>query len=270
MSRSVQSVQSAQWASKLGLGLSLLLFVFGLGLYFHVPLAQDQWIWPKKTGALGFSFLGAWFAGGVAPLIWSGLFRKYSPLRALSFAGLIATGGSAGFLYSKHAILGNERYLPFSIIFLIGFIGIIYVFIKSKRGSLPGDNPVSPVIRWAFLAFSILLFYFGLQLILNKPFVFPIPLSNDMQDIYGWFFLGSFAYFLYGAWKPSRFNAIGPMLSFLVYDLLLIPPYLNYAMTVPADYRVSLILYLSVLFASALFCIYYLFFDARTKLFKQT
>src|SRR5665647_599769 len=167
-------MKSNKLASKIGFILSVLLSIFALGLYFHYPSAQDQWIWPVKTSPLGFSFVGAWFAGGVAPLIYSGLFRQLSPLRALAFAGLVSTGGSAYFLYSKSDIVGNERYLPFSILFALGFLGIIYVFIKGNRGYLRDDNSVSSVIRWAFLLFSILLLLFGLGLVLNKPNIFPI------------------------------------------------------------------------------------------------
>jgi hypothetical protein len=255
-------------APKIGFILSVLLFIFALGLYFHYQSAQEQWIWPKKTSALGFSFVGAWFAGGVAPLIYSGLFRQLSPLRGLALAGLVSTGGSAYFLYSKQDIIGNDRYLPFSILFALAFLGIIYVFIKSNRGYLRDDNSVSPVIRWAFLLFSILLFFFGLGLVLNKPHIFPLALAPDMQDIYGWFFLGSCAYFFYGFLKPSRYNVTGPMLSFLVYDLLLIPPYLQYTADVPPELQTSLTIYLSVLFVSALFSFYYLFFDYRTRMFR--
>lgn len=183
-------MQQSKLASRLGFTLCVILFIFALGFYFHVPQAQEQWIWPKKTSALGFSFIGAWFTGGVAPLIWSGLTRQYSPLRALSFAGLIATAGTAGLLYAKHDIAGNERYFPFFVIFAAAFIGSVYVFIKSNRGSIPGDNKVSPLIRWVFLAFSLLLFFFGIGLVLNKLDIFPIALSPDMQDVCGWFFLG--------------------------------------------------------------------------------
>jgi hypothetical protein len=261
-------MSSNKLAPKIGFIISILLFIFALGLYFHFPSAQEQWIWPVKTSALGFSFVGAWFAGGVSPLIYSGLFRQLSPLRALAFAGLVSTGGSAYFLYSKHDIVGNERYLPFSILFALGFLVIIYIFIKSNRGYLRDDNSVSTVIRWAFLLFSILLFLSGLGLVQNRPNIFPIALAPDMQDIYGWFFLGSAAYFFYGFLKPSRYNVTGQMISFLVYDLLLIPPYLKYTADVPTGLQTSLIIYLSVLFISAIFCLYYLFFDYRTRMFR--
>jgi hypothetical protein len=258
---------SNKLAPKIGFILSVLIFIFALGLYFHYQLAQDQWIWPK-TPDLGFAFVGAWIAGGVSPLIYSGLFRQLSPLRGLALAGLVSTGGSSYFLYSKHDVVGNDNYLSFSMLFAIGFLGIIYVFIKSNRGYLRDDNSVSPVIRWAFLIFSILLFFFGLGLVQNKANIFPLALTPDMQDIYGWFFLGSCIYFFYGFLKPTRYNVTGPMLSFLIYDLLLIPPYLKYTADVPSELQTSLTIYLSVLFASALFSLYYLLFDYRSRMFR--
>lgn len=261
-------MQLTKLASLVGFVLSLLLFVFALALYFHFPLAQEQWIWPKKTSALGFSFVGAWLAGGIAPLLWSGLSGQPAPLRALSLAGLVATAGSAALLYSKHSLEGNERYLPFCILFLIAFVAIAYVFAKSNRNAIPGDNAVSPIIRWVFLCFSILLLFFGAALILNKANIFPIVLSLDMQDIYGWFFLGSAVYFFYGFLKPSRYHTMGPMISFLTYDILLIPPYLKYTAVVPPELQTSLTIYLGVLLASAVFCLYYLLLDSRTRMFR--
>jgi hypothetical protein len=70
------------------------------------------------------------------------------------------------------------------------------------------------------------------------------------------FFLGSGVYFCYGCMKPTRYIVTGPLLSFLVYDLLLIPPYLKYTADVPAELQTSLTFYLSVLFVSALFSLY--------------
>jgi hypothetical protein len=56
------------------------------------------------------------------------------------------------------------------------------------------------------------------------------------------------------------------MLSFLVYDALLIPPFAAYWPVVPAEFRLSLSLYLAVLVASAVFCAYFLLADRRTRL----
>lgn len=100
----------------------------------------------------------------------------------------------------------------------------------------------------------------------DAQYIFPVPLTPDMAAIYGWFFLGSFTYYFYGFMKPSQLNSTGHMLSFLIYDLLMLPPYGTYWATVPPEYQLSLTVYLAVLITSAIFCSYFLFVDARTRL----
>ncbi len=48
----------------------------------------------------------------------------------------------------------------------------------------------------------------GTCLVLGVPHVFPIPLTPDMAAVYGWFFLGSFAYYLYGFWRRSSIRSM--------------------------------------------------------------
>lgn len=257
----------SQSFNKLSLFGSMILLVYALALFFQIQFAADLWVWPKSP-ELGLAFAGAWMAGGLFPLIWSGLRGQFAPLRSLALAGIAASGGSAVLLISKHTVAGNERYLPFGLLFLMAFLVIIYIFIKSRQVPASGDNAVSPVIRWVFLLFTCLLLYFGIALLMDTPNIFPIALSTDMGAMYGCFFLGSSAYYFYGFLKPTRFWTVGPMLSFLVYDLLLIPPYVKYAAVVPAQFQTSLAIYLSVLISSALFCGFYLFVDPRSRLFK--
>ncbi len=65
----------------------------------------------------------------------------------------------------------------------------------------------------------------AIQLLRRAATIFPWPLRPQNSTMYGLLFLGSFAYFLYGFLRPSWHNARGQLLAFLVYDLVLIPPY---------------------------------------------
>ena len=64
-------------------------------------------------------------------------------------------------------------------------------------------------------------------------------------------------------------NATGQLLSFVIYDLLLIPPFVTYWAVVPPEFQRSLAVYLLVLIASSLFCGYFLLLDPQTQLFKR-
>jgi hypothetical protein len=81
--------------------------------------------------------------------------------------------------------------------------------------------------------------------------------------------LGSFAYYLHGFWKPSQLNTIGHLLSFLMYELLMLPSYSKYWSVVAPECRASLFVYLTVLATSAILCSYFLLLDSRTRLFGR-
>ncbi len=251
-------------ASAVAGGLGLL--VFALGLYFVRPAAMRLWIWPE-TPPLGCAFVAAVLAGGAAPLLWIGFSGHLPAIRAAMLTGIVANTGIALHLFTRRALPGNERYLPFAGLFAFGAILAGSLFALASRLPATGDRSSPPIIRWAFLLFSAILFPVGVGLVLDWPHVFPIPLTPDMAAVYGWFFLGSFAYYLYGFCRPSRLNSIGQLLSFLIYDLLMIPAYgTAWSLIYPED-RTSLFVYLAVLLTSAVFCAYFLFVDPRTRLF---
>ncbi|HSB79324.1 MAG TPA: hypothetical protein VLM91_11070 [Candidatus Methylomirabilis sp.] len=242
------------------------LFLFALGIFFSLPAATSLWIWPE-TPRLGFIFVAAMLAGAAAPLIWIGLSGQVSAIRAAMLAGMVANTGIALHLYLRHALPGKERFLPFAALFAFGAILTSALFGLSQRIPVTGDRSIPPVIRWVFLLFSAILLPVGAAMVLGIPRIFPIPLTTDMAAVYGWFLLGSFTYYVYGFCKPSQLNSTGHLLSFLVYDLLMLPAYSRYWAVVAPEYRTSLFVYLMVLITSAIFCGYFLLIDPRTRLF---
>jgi hypothetical protein len=234
-----------------GAGLAL----FAAGVYVRHPAALGLWIWPR-TPALGCVFVAAMLAGAAAPLVWIGVSGRLAAVRAAMLAGVVANTGIALRLLVRHALPGNERYLPFAALFAFGTVLAAGVLLAARRLPDRDDRPLSPAVRAAFLLFAAILLPVGAAMALNIPRVFPIPLTPDMAAVYGWFFLGSFAYYAHAAGRPSADNAAGPLLSFLVYDLLMLPPYLAYARTPHPGFETSLTVYLVVLVASALFCLY--------------
>ncbi|HUE97998.1 MAG TPA: hypothetical protein VMN99_02020 [Anaerolineales bacterium] len=241
--------------------------VYSLGLYLRVPAVRQLWVWPESP-ALGLAFVGSWLAGLAAPLIWIGLAGHLPALRGGALAGVVAYGGSAFLLWVRHSLPGKERFLPFAVVCVLIALFAVIVLIWSARLSTPDDRRSPPVIRWTFLLFSAILLPVGLGMVMGNSRIFPAELLPDMTRLYGWFFLGSFVYYFFGFLKPSWLNSTGHMLSFLVYDLLLIPPFAQYWQVVPADFRWNLFMYLMVLVASMFFCIFFLFMNPRTRLFR--
>jgi hypothetical protein len=118
---------------------------------------------------------------------------------------------------------GSARQGALFALLLVALLALA-VLIWSTRLTTPEDRKPPPAIRWTFLLFSAILPPVGLGMVLDNPRIFPATITPDMTKLYGWFFLGSFVYYLFGFLQPSWLNSTGHMLSFLVYDLLLIPP----------------------------------------------
>jgi len=241
--------------------------LFGLGLFFGVPAATSAWLWPGAP-PLALAFAGSWIAGGGVALVWLGRRGHVGSLRALLLTLVVATAGSAWHLYTRHASPGNERYLSFAIAFACIALAAAALFVFSARWRAPADAVGVPsIVRWAFLAFSLILVAVGASMVFGTRPIFPAPLGADTAVVYGWFFLGSFVYYGYAFVRPALGNAVAQMISFLVYDLLLIPPFVLHLPAVDPALRVNLIVYLAVLVGSALFCAYFLLVDRRTRLF---
>jgi MFS family permease len=243
--------------------------VYALGLFFGLPAFRRWWIWPAAP-ALGLAFVGSWLAGLAAPLLWIGLTGRLRAIQGGALGGVVAFGGSGALLWAGHSLPGKERFLAFAVLFMVGALAALAAFIWSTRVGRPPDRVSPRAVRWTFLLFSAILFPVGLGMAWNAQRIFPMPLAADTTRLYGWFFLGSCIYYFFGFLKPSMLNSTGHLLSFLVYDALLIPPFARYWPAVPAEFRLSLFLYLAVLVTSAVFCIYFLFVDPRTRLFEDS
>jgi hypothetical protein len=238
--------------------------VYALGLFFGLAAFRRLWIWPAAP-ALGLAFVGSWLAGVAAPLLWIGITGRLRAIQGGAIGGAVAFGGSAALLWARSGSPDRERYLPFAILFAAGALGALATLIWSARATLPLDRPSPPVVRWTFLLFAAILLPVGVAMASGVQGIFPMPLAADSTRLYGWFFLGSCSYYLFGFLRPTMLNATGHMLSFLVYDALLLPPFAGYWQVVAGEFRLSLFLYLAVLVTSAVFCIYYLFVDSRSR-----
>jgi hypothetical protein len=63
-------------------------------------------------------------------------------------------------------------------------------------------------------------------------------------------------------------NAAGQLAGFLAYDLVLIVPFLQRLPNVPADQRLGMYIYTTVVIYSGLLAIYYLFIHPETRVWK--
>jgi len=73
-------------------------------------------------------------------------------------------------------------------------------------------------------------------------------------------------YFLYGLLVPRWHHALGQLLNFLAYDLVLIVPFLWLFKTAKPEYVFSLIVYVAVLIYSGAIAVYFLFVNSQTRI----
>jgi len=129
---------------------------------------------------------------------------------------------------------------------------------------LNDSRPIPLLVKVSFGIFITSLILAGSALILHTP-IFPWALNPDSSVIFGCIFLGDAFYFLHGLLYPRWHNALGQLLSFLAYDLVLIVPLISLFKTVQPEYRLNLVVYVGVLIYSGALAIYYLFVSPQTR-----
>lgn len=149
----------------------------------------------------------------------------------------------------------------------MGVLAILGAILFSRTRNALQESPRTPrIVRLAFAVEVLVLAGVGLLLILKVPNTLPWNLSLESSVLYGWVFLGLAFYYLYAVLKPPWIHALGPLLGFLVYYLVLFSPLLArfgklQPEHVPGQVAASII----ILFSAAL-GIYYLFLNPGTRL----
>jgi hypothetical protein len=140
------------------------------------------------------------------------------------------------------------------------------LFLWSVRIPLDRSVPMPGLVRVSFAVFTLVLLVFGVRLILRAPNTIPWAITPELSVVIGLMFLGAAAYFAYGLLRPTWSNAAGQLAGFLVYDLVLIVPFLQRLPNVAPEHRTGLVLYLAVIIYSGVLAVYYLFVNKTTRL----
>lgn len=233
------------------------------GFFFQQGWATS--LWPVPDTRLSYAFIAAILAGGAAPLIWIALSGQ--------FAGLAGYGLSFGIMYAGMALAALIFYLRTQQAALLWFAVVIGVaaalcvalFFRT-RSTLPDSQPTPQIVRLAFIVEVIVLAGAGLLLLLKVPNTLPWNLSPESSVLYGWVFLGLAFYYLYAVLKPQWIHALGPLLGFLAYDLVLFSPlFARFGNLQPEHVRGQVAASVIIIFSAAL-GIYYLFINPATRL----
>jgi hypothetical protein len=168
------------------------------------------------------------------------------------------------------ARLGDARVTAYAVACVLGVLVGVAGLAWSLRFPLDRTIPMPGPVRWSFVVFLGALLIVSTRLILRTPNVIPWTLTPELGVVVGWMFFGAAAYFAYALLRPSWNNAAGQLAGFLAYDVVLIVPFLQRLPTVAPEHRVGLIIYTTVVAYSGLLAIYYLFVNARTRVWGRS
>ena len=240
-------------------GLVFLFFAFGF--IFRLPSATS--IWPWEDGRYSYLFIGSILAAVSAAALWIGWTGEFGalPAGALNVFVIGLTTSIYFFLLSSQ---GRANMALFGTFAAMAAVTSLIAFFWSLKIPLKESRPMPGPVKISFWIFIISLFLAGGALILGTP-VFPWALNRDTSVIFGCIFLGDAFYFLYGMFRPNWHNALGQLLSFLAYDLVLIVPFMGLLNTVEPGRYTNLVVYLAVLIYSGGLAVYYLFINSQTR-----
>ena len=241
-------------------GLVILLFAFGF--IFRLPFATD--IWPWEDGRYSYLFIGSILAAVSAAAFWIGWTGEFGALPAGSL-NVFVIGLTTSIYFFLLASQGQADMTSFGVFAAVSATASLIAFFWSVKIPLKETRPMPRLVKVSFWIFIVSLFLAGGALILQAP-IFPWPLNPNTSVIFGCIFLGDAFYFLYGMFRPSNWhNALGQLLSFLAYDLVLIIPFIALFDTVQPERVINLIAYTAVLVYSGGLAVYYLFINPQTR-----
>jgi hypothetical protein len=155
----------------------------------------------------------------------------------------------------------------FAITCFIGALFGLWLFSYSWRIPMRDPRPMPRLVYWSFTVFVIALVIAGGSLVFKTPSILPWVVTPELSVLFGWMFLGAAVYFTYGLLRPSWSNAAGQLAGFLVYDFVLLLPFIQRTPNLPEHFVVSQIIYLIVVIYSGLLATYYLLINPDTRLF---
>ena len=110
----------------------------------------------------------------------------------------------------------------------------------------------------------------GTGLVARYQTIFPWPLSPESSTIFGLTFLGLSVIYALTAAHGQRGAGMVAMAGFLVYDLVLLPPFFSHFGGVVPERMTSLVLYVAVLLYSAAVAVWFICSEGRPSLKRLT
>ncbi|MCI0711545.1 MAG: hypothetical protein L0154_15425 [Chloroflexi bacterium] len=241
---------------------------FAISFFLRLPFAVDLWPF-EGTTPLSFIFLSSIFAAAAASTFWAVASGNHGALAGIGLDYVFILVPFAIHAFQLGANQDNSSLTTFAVVCVLGALFGMGLLLGSIRIPIEASPPMPTLVRWSFVAFIIALLIVALSMIFKEPNVIPWAVTPDLSVLIGWIFFGAAAYFAYSLLRPSWFNSAGQLVGFLVYDIVLIEPFLSRLPTVASEHRLSLIIYTTVVIYSGLLATYYLFINNATRIWKR-
>ena len=238
-----------------------------IAIGFFTQMSWTEIFWPfSYTENLSFIFMASIAGAAGASTLWCLYTREDA-----GFAGIgldyMAIFGPLGVLsFQKYSRIPDKDLILLIVAGIAGVLFGIVLFFWSWRIPFRQTQPTPRPVRIAFGIFIVALLLVGTGLALKTDNIMPWALGDEASILYGWFFIGAALYFIYGLMRPVWGNAGGQLSGFLVYDLVLIVPFLLHFQNVKPALTINLVIYILVLVGSGVLAFYYLFINPATRL----
>jgi len=239
----------------------LIFLLFAIGFIFRLPFSI--FIWPWEDGRYSYLFIGSILAAVSAAALWVGWTGEFGALPAGSL-NVFVIALTTSIYFFKLASQGRADMASFGAFAAVSAAVSLAAFFWSLKIPLQDSRPMPNPVKVSFWIFIVSLFLSGGALVLQAP-IFPWKLNPDTSVVFGCIFLGDAFYFLYGMFRPNWHNALGQLLSFLAYDLVLIVPFVGLLNTVEPGRFINLVVYTAILIYSGGLAVYYLFINPQTR-----
>ncbi|MFZ5904790.1 MAG: hypothetical protein ACOYZ8_14685 [Chloroflexota bacterium] len=239
----------------------LVVLALAFGFVFRIPPATS--IWPWEDGRYSYLFVGSILAAVSAAMLWIGWTGELGALPAGSLNIFVIAATTSVYFFKLALGDGRANLIQFGAASVVTAVASGAAFRWSRRIPLRESLPTPPLVKVSFGIFIAALVLAGGALILGAQ-IFPWELNPDSAVVFGCIFLGDAFYFLYGLLHPRWNNALGQLLSFLAYDLVLIVPFIGLFPTVKPQYMLNLVVYTAVLIYSGAIAIHFLFINPQT------
>lgn len=263
----------------LALGLIALMLGFGM----RQPWATRLWVWDDAR--MSFIFLASIAAAVAAPALWVAVSGEFAAWAGVAINGVLVGTLMSVYLLSRvvHGVPPDA--LPTALVFLVLTPAALMALRWSRSVPVRDERPMPRFVRAWFLVFAVILVGTGGALLFQVDRIFPWNLTPATSTLFGGFFLGASAYFIYALRRQQWIFAAGALWSFLAYDIVLAIPYVRLLVDDgenggygqlygsgdsggdPVN-ELSLVLYLAVIVLSAVVALYTFFVHQDTRVIR--